>query len=452
MKPFNCAILALILLAFARPAPAAGPHYVFAHYMVCIADYGPTEAGFAQDIQDAQAAGIDGFAMDVGAWTSPGSPWYYTNNVAMLYQAAAQLGTGFKLFFSIDDNNTNDIVSMISAYAFNTNSFRYQGRLVVSTFCGNGMPWTNGVFQPLQSLGVSNIFFIPFFTTEVGTWATMAMGTSNLLAKYTFLDGLFDFACGLPGDNIGDINYINASYQQACTNAGKVFMAGASPTYWGAAQTTTGRTYFESQGGEGMISQWNWIVQNQPDWVELVTWNDLNESTYINPMPTPDQNYQAPMLRRYSHAGYLALAQHYISWYKTGSEPPINQDALYYFYRTSSTNCVASNTNDVPVTAFMGNVQDVIYTTTFLTSPAQLVVASGSTLTTNALPAGINCQRTPFAPGAQIFTLTRNSAPVLSVSGPPVLAQITNYDYFTASGYAYATNEPVPPSHLHVVH
>jgi len=94
-----------------------------------------------------------------------------------------------------------------------------------------------------------------------------------------------------------------------------------------------------------------------------------------------------------------------------------------------------------------GPVQDMIYTTTFLTGPAQLIVASGNTLTTNLLPAGISSQRTPFNPGAQTFTLREAGSPRLSTPGPDVLAQITNYDYFTASGYIYRATNPLNPPH-----
>ena len=445
MKPFSGVFWALVFLAFARPALAAGPHYVFAHYMVCYSDYGQSIAGYEHDIQDAQAAGIDGFALDVGDYDDPAQT-YYNTNIFLMYAAAEQLSNGFKLFFSVDmGDNTNAIVDMIHTYANRTNSFHYQGRLVVSSFCGNGGFWTNGVFQPLQALGVSNLFFIPFFAIESGyNYYTESAGASNLLVEYNFLNGMFDFACGLPND----INYINASYCQACTNAGKLFMAGCSPSYWGDVQTSTGRTYFESQGGEGAILQWNWIIQNQPDWVEIVTWNDFNEDTYVSPIMNPEQ-YEGSVItpHRYSHAGYLALFEHYIPWYKTGVEPPVNQDSIYYFYRTHSTNAVASNTNDVPVSVYMGNVQDVIYTTTFLTSPAQLVVASGNTLTTNTVPAGISSQRTPFAPGAQTFTLVRGGRTAITLQGPNILAHITNYDYFPASGALFG---PVPPANLRV--
>jgi glucan endo-1,3-alpha-glucosidase len=430
-----CRLYVLFFFLTTIAALASTPHYVFAHYMVCYSEYGANLEGYKQEIQAAQAAGIDGFALDVGAWS--GSDWYYKTNVELIYDAAQNMNSGFKLFFSVDMANTNDIVQMISSYAKRTNSFYYNGGLVVSTFGGNDMDWTNSIFQPLQTMGISNIFFVPDFQPSGVSAQTLKAGVSALITKYNYISGLFDFACGLPSD----INNINASFQQACRGDGKLFIAGFSPSYWGCAQTTTGRSYFESQGGEGTILQWNWILQNQPDWVEIVTWNDLNESTYINPLAAPDQYYSSPP-KRYTHAGYLELSKQYISWYKTGVAPAINQDSLFYFYRTHSTNAVASDIKDIQVTNLLGDVQDVIYNTLFLTAPAQLNVMSGTNSVTYSLSAGLQQVRTPFAPGTQTFTVTRNGFQVLSVQGPQILSSITNYDYFPASGFAYGLSAP----------
>ena len=432
-------LAAVLLIQWATPNESAfgqTNHFVFAHYMVCYADYGDVLSGFVHDIQDAQAAGIDGFALDCGEWNGP--DWYYQARVNMMYAAAEQLGTGFKLFFSVDETNVTDIVAMISSHATNPNSLRYQGKLVVSTSGQSSVDWQNSVFPPLSKAGIS-VFFVPYFLPAQGfTWNYS--GIHNLVTNYnSILNGLYYFAAGLAST----VTNHNQAYAQACQSAGKLFMAGYSPHYWGCAQPTAGRQYFETQGGEGTINEWMWIIANQPDWVEISTWNDFNESTYSLALTNPAQyesELQSPV--RYSHAGYLELAKHYIAWYKSGQEPAITNDALFYFYRTHSTNLVALDTNDIPVTAFNGDVQDVIYNTLFLTAPAQLVISSGANVTTNMLAAGLQQLRTPFAPGPQTFTLTRNGLPVISVQGPPVLSQIQVYDYFPASGYAYSLSVP----------
>ena len=434
-----CCFVGLALFVTTSTARAGTPHYVFAHYMVCYSDYGATVQGYEHDIQDAQAAGLDGFALDMPEWN--GTDWYYTNNCELMYKAAEQLGTGFKLFFSVEMTNTTSIVEMITHFAHRTNTFYYNGKLVVSTFGQNNANWQNGVFSQLQSNGIS-VFFAPFFwSTPVEELPSYQDGMGILNTYSNLLNGLFLFgAAGLPYELV----QCNSNYTAAVHQAGKLFMASASPSYWGSVQNSIGRRYFEFDGGEGTVMQWQGIIANQPDWVEITTWNDFNESTYISPISNPgiyQSGLQVPV--RYSHAGYLELAKRYIAWYKTGVPPATNKDALFYFYRTHSTNLVASATNDVPVAWFLGDVADVIYNTLFLTAPAQLKVVSGTNSATYSLGAGLQQVRTPFAPGAQIFTLTRNGTQVLSAQGPPILSQITNYDYFTASGFTYGLPVPI---------
>ena len=436
-------VRSLVLFALfvtASTVLASTPHYVFAHYMVCYSDYGATVQGYEHDIQDAQAAGIDGFALDLGAYDDPTQP-YYNTNTALMYAAAERLGTGFKLFFSLEITNPVAILDLINTYAGRTNTFRYGTNVVVSTFGQNQVDWANGVFAPLKQKGVS-VFFVPhFWPNPVHELPTYQDGVSILNTYSNILNGLFWFgAAGLPYQLV----QCNSNYNVAVHQAGKLFMASASPGYWGSVQYSIGRRYFEFDGGEGTVMQWQAIITNQPDWVEITTWNDFNESTYISPISNPSQyeaQVQVPV--RYSHAGYLELAKRYIAWYKTGVPPATNQDALFYFYRIHSTNLVASATNDPPVTWLLGDVADVVYNTLFLTAPAQLKVVSGTNSVIYSLGAGLQQVRTPFAPGTQVFSVTRGDTRVLSAQGPPILSQITNYDYFTASGFAYGLPAPV---------
>ena len=370
-----CLLGAAILSWTALVARAAGPHYVFAHYCVWYADYGATIQGYERDIMDAQSAGIDGFALDLGAYDDPKQS-YYNTNVSLIYTAAEALGTGFKLFFSVDQSyltNSATIVDLISTYADRPNTFLQGTNVVVSAYGGQNTDWQNGVFAPLSKSGIS-VFFVPFLWPNPVEELPMYSGCVNLLNSYSnILSGLFLFgAAGLPYQ----LAQCNSNYNQAVHAAGKIFMAGVSPSYWGCAQPKDGRRYFEDDGGEGTVAQWESIIANQPDWVEIVTWNDFLEGTYVSPINDPGQyEPQEVTPHRYCHAGYLDLAKHYIAWYKTGVEPPIIDDALYYFYRIHSTNLVASK--DIQITQFNGDVADVVYNTLFLTAPARLQVISG---------------------------------------------------------------------------
>jgi glucan endo-1,3-alpha-glucosidase len=452
-----CSLAAMCFLLWERPvaAAAAGPHYVFAHYMVCFATYGDfgndtnsTIAGYKRDIRDAQAAGIDGFALNVGAYNDP-TQMYYNTRIAEIYEAAEQLGTGFKLFFSVDCGGESNIVNMVETYARRTNSFTYHGKPVLSAYGWNnvasqgwpGLNWTNAIIGKLAKDGYP-VFFVPFFFADPVREIPEYGSAVEVAAQYTNLvNGLFCWtAAGLPAQ----MAVANSNYIQVVRGAGKVIMAGLEPHYWGSIQPSLGRRYYETSGGEGLITQWLSIITNQPDWLEICTWNDFNESTYISPVYNPETYFaQLQVPHRYSHQGYLELSKWFIAWYKTGIPPTNAPDALFYFYRSHPENAVASDTNDIPVTWVYGNAQDTIFTTVFSTGPAQLVIDSGGKVTTNLLTTGIQSVETPFKPGTQDLTVIRNGQVVLSVEGPPILSAITNYDFFPASGYTYGISNVV---------
>jgi len=444
---------ALILLLSRGGLQAAAPHYVFAHYMVCFATYGQNLDGYKREIQEAQAAGIDGFALNVGAWDDV--QVYYKQRVELMYQAAEQLGTGFKLFFSVDFEDPTNTVAMVEAYAKRPNTFYYKNKIVLSSYGHNDVPtqgwtgvnWTN-ILGQLNKDGYP-VFFIPyFFSYYVHELPNYDDGVGVMQKYSSILDGLFWYgAAGLPDQ----LAQCNSNYNAAVHSFGKPFMASVAPHYWGENQNGIGRRYYDFSGGAGIVNEWQNILAIQPDWVEIVTWNDFNESSYLAPVDDPGVYFselQTP--HRYSHKAYLELSKRYISWFKNGTDPGIHQDGLFYFYRVHSTNAVALNTNDVPVTWWFGNAKDSIFMTALLTAPAQLEISSGGSVTTNSLPAGLNQIDTPFAPGQQIFKLFRDGRQLVSLQGPDVLSQITNYDFFPASGFAYYTNSISPPGNLRV--
>jgi glucan endo-1,3-alpha-glucosidase len=359
------------------------------------------------------------------------------------------------LFFSVDFENPTNIVNMVESYANRPNTFRYKGRVVLSSYGHNdvpsmgwpGMDWTNAIIGKLKQDGYP-VFFIPYFYSDPVNELPNSANADQILTKYAgILDGLFLFD---PAGELDQTIASTANYAYSVSQAGKLFMACFSPHYWGCNQYSAGRRYFETLGGEGIQLQWEQLIANQPDWVELVTWNDFNESTYVSPVVNPGQYFSGILSpRRNTHAGYLELSKYYISWYKNGFvAPAIDRDALFYFYRIAPLNLVI--TNDVPVTQMSPYESDLIYLTTMLKSPATLVVTSGGVQTNYAQDAGINSVRVPFLPGPQTFEVWRGGSRLALVNGPPVTTNLTNYNFFPTSGFAYLpdiasiSNSPAP--------
>ncbi len=448
---------------------AGNQRLVFAHY-ICCPDYGNSVAARERDIQDAQAAGIDGFAINVGSWDSAG----YKQFTAQLFQAAAALNSGFKLFFSADMTGVTypEVVEMMTAYANNPYYWHVQqtsgssivSRPVLSTWGGEGgayadvrSRWQAGVLDPLRAAGI-NVYFMPafFLTTPQGSYfvdispATQAAQVNGLLTGLT--DGDFNVgSVGVPTDparvTLSQAEN-NASLMKA---AGLGTMGSVTPQYWGSRQVSAGRRYMEYDGGEGLAAQWNSIINVQkPDWVEMFTWNDFDEATYMSPIDDISKYFpylQVPALDYYKcHAGALKLNQYFVNWYKSGAKPAIQNDSLYYFYRTTPKAAVASNDPLGPVTWFLGDCSDVIFVTTLLTAPATLSVTTGSQTLTYPVPAGLSHTRVPFQVGAQSFQLIRQGQTVLSQAGEPVIANPVCYDfnYYTGAVTGQAATHAQP--------
>src|SRR3569833_3383893 len=126
---FLIAVIAILFwLLGSRPAQAQ-TKYVFAHYMVTNQDYASTYtdstavfpalgaakiAGYKMEIQEAQAAGFDGFAMNCGGWLNEsGNNHYYIWYSEQIFEACYELNTGFKLFFSCDTCCGNGIIDAV---------------------------------------------------------------------------------------------------------------------------------------------------------------------------------------------------------------------------------------------------------------------------------------------------------------------------------------------------
>ncbi len=219
----------------------------------------------------------------------------------------------------------------------------------------------------------------------------------------------------------------------------KAFMSTVSGCYWGKVQYSIGRRYFEYEGGIGLDKIWTSIIKKQnPEMVEIVTWNDFNES-YIGPAENDKQihYYLDPEPREFikNHQAYTYLNKYYIDWYKSGIEPPIVKNTLYYFYRTHSKNAIAA---DSSVSWKIGPIADSIYITTLFKDSATLKIESGNLIHTYTIPPGRNHGRFAFMPGAQRFSVNIDGKIIIDSKGPNIDSTIKVYNFYLAAGFAEA--------------
>ncbi len=477
------AIMLIIGCGLPSVAGASQTHrMVFAHYMLTNQDYqgntDPTQeakiAAYTREIQQAQAAGIDGFALNAGGWLRQ---TYYIRYAAQMFEAAVRLKSGFRLMFSADmccGNSINDIEDMLRRFANNPRYsqvyFRYDGKVVLTTLSGDklgtpfwqqlkadlasgGNPSTATVPAALAEAGKApgnsplQLFLVPgfFWGGEVPDLASIQHG---LAAWNSTIDGSFYWGiAGVPGSG-GRLDQIPSSEHYASVMHGgkKIYMAPVCLQFWGA----NANRYYEYDGASGMRKMWmDAINRSHPDWVEIITWNDFIEGSYVSPIDDPNKYPAANFLNTtgvpastvgyfHSHNGATALLPYFIQWYKTGVQPAIVNDSIYWFYRTQSSNSRAQRPA-VSASGIYGPMKDMIYVTANLTAPATLIVKSGAKLSTFSLPTGSTDVSAPFMIGTTpSFELDRSGTAVIpSKTGADMIAATPRFnDEYYSTGFA----------------
>lgn len=443
-------VIALLILARSS-AIAQTSNPVIAHWEMSMT-YTPNEDlphRTQDDIRAAMEEGLDGFIFD--AFTGKQAKGDFENYLA----AADEIGaTNFKIALSADmsqDFPAADIVEVMKEYGNNPHYLKIHGRPLLSTFGGQvkgNQWWKDNVIDPLARSG-HPVTFIPNFDRDNPNVDPPTRDNWNhMVSEYPIADGFFNFI--LPGSlpflssdsRIGNHKWsmTEASEDLSATLQArhKLYMATYMPYYWAVCHSA--RQYLAFRGGEGMDAEWQSIILHRhADAVEIVTWNDYTESTFIQPSAIPKTG--TPGISSMPHTGYYELLKYYIGWFRMHQRPTISKDAVFYFYRTQPirpepTTDTVCKMGPVDPRQLWGEVQDSIFITTALTAPAQLHVTSGSRTSTINVAAGLNNTEVPFIIGPQHFELWRNGKLVAKADGVPVTPTDSVQNLNVYSGYA----------------
>jgi glucan endo-1,3-alpha-glucosidase len=456
-----------VLLCAVACLPACAQRTVFAHYMLANQDYVSDDAGseqvipsYEREILQAQAIGIDGFALNAGGWLKEPR---YIRHASEMFEAAYRLHSGFKLMFSADmccSNDAADIEDMMRRFANNPRYadlyFKKGGKFVLTSFAGTKQGpafWqllradlAHGLHRSLRDApdalpsvsGVPSNAQLPIYLVPAFFWGgelPRAADIQSGLADYaSVVDGAFYWGiAGVPGLSHPP-NQIpsSQSYASALRRVGKLYMAPICFQFWGV---NAGR-YYEYSGYSGMRAMWmDAIKVSHPDWVEIITWNDFVEGTYISPIDDPAPYTGANDLGAsvapvstlhlfHSHRGATALLGFFIQWYKTGREPAIRNDSVYWAYRSQ----LATPRQFTGPIKLYGPVADVVYVTANLTSPAVLHVSCGDHTTSIPLPSGSTDVQIPVAAGpAPHFELIRGQSRLAQANGDDSIVSTAPY-------------------------
>jgi len=234
-------------------------------------------------------------------------------------------------------------------------------------------------------------------------------------------------------------------------------MASVTPYYRGL-----GGNYrvYDSRGVEGLAKQFEGAIRDRATWIEIVTWNDWGEASYVAPFGSAYQTafWNGHWGLMLSHAALLDASRYYIEWFKTGRQPAIREDALYYAFRVHSKSASAAGKRP----GGADRLADEVFVSLFLTAPARLTVRSGATEKSFDAGAGVNHLAVPFAPGPQRFVLTRGGETVIDKTAEQEISAADawgNFNLFAGSAKPFAVRvrntvggpqicvngQPIPP-------
>ncbi|KAI0391548.1 carbohydrate-binding module family 24 protein [Xylariaceae sp. FL0594] len=398
---------------------------VFAHYIVGnVASF--SQADWEADIQIAQQAGIDGFALNIAAGDG--------NNGNSIQKAfAAADNKGFKLFFSFDYLawgawDKDAVKNYINTYKTHSSYFKQGSQPLVSTFEGTG----NVNDWPYIKAN-TGAFFMPDYSS---------LGPQGA-ANTGVVDGLFSWAAWPNGPNDMTTN-VDQQYMTAL--AGKPYMMPVSP--WFYTDLPGYGKHWTWRGDDLWYDRWQQVLAVQPDFVEIITWNDYGESHYIGPLYPSQYGLFGPgagnapfnYVDNMPHDGWRQFLPYLIQQYKTGSAT-ISKEGLNTWYRRnpggacSAGDVTGNNPGDGQQTYPPSQIaQDRVFYSALLTSSATVTVSiGGSTVqgtweNTPAGGSGIYHGSVPFngKTGAVTVTISRNGNAIATVNGASITTACTN--------------------------
>ncbi|KAI8198155.1 Mutanase [Colletotrichum sp. SAR 10_76] len=348
---------------------------VFAHFMVGnTASY--TADTWRTDIRLAKEAHIDAFALNMAHGES-------MNDKSLQQAFEAAKSENFKLMFSFDYAGRGPwpketVINLLKKYASQAEYFKHSdGKPLVSTFEG---PGNAGDWKDIKKQ--VGCFFIPDWSSK---GARPALELADGVA-----DGLFNWAAWPWGANDMD-TYVDASYFQYLKpdgSGGKPYMMPVSP--WFYTNMPGFKKNWLWRGDDLWHDRWIQVVYNQPEYAQIISWNDYGESHHIGPMYSHAMDAfkvgKAPFMyaENRPHDGWRQTLPFWIDYYKNG-KGTVNKEALVGWYRTSqATACPDGNTTGNTASQLQKEfspvsvMQDKIFFSAVLGSAAEVSVMVGS--------------------------------------------------------------------------
>lgn len=358
-------------------ATSAHAKAVFAHFMVGnVPSY--QVADWQDDIRLAAAAGIDGFALNMASKDES-----IPQSITKAFEAAAPTADKFKLFFSFDYEAQGPwpkqaVIDLVNKYKANPAYHQHVGKdnkqqPLVSTFEGAG---SSGDWTDIKAR--TGAFFVP-------DWSSV--GAPAAVAK-NIVDGLFSWEAWPNGEK--EMTTAPDEAYRAALGRDRVYMMPVSP--WFYTNLPGWNKNWVWRGDSLWYDRWEHVLAVQPEYVQIITWNDYGESQYIGPVRETGLGLfdvgKAPMnyVRNMPHDGWRVMLPWVIEAYKTGKRPAVKEDEekLVVWYRKnpgtsgSDGGTTGNNKNHGQVLMKPGQLlHDRVYFSALLAKDAEVSVTIG---------------------------------------------------------------------------
>ncbi|MFA6292569.1 MAG: endo-1,3-alpha-glucanase family glycosylhydrolase [Victivallales bacterium] len=351
-----------------------------------------------EEVRLAIQQGIDGFLADFHSYPADkGGVAYFTNNSFALMDAALRVDPGFKIipavYSSSDDGadgegeKNHDPVKyanspVIKRIAEHPAALRTpDGRLVMSMWLTErfSVDWWKQVIKEMEKNGHPIALIAQFNSwNKIKDFSEICYGMSHWGPR-----------------SPGDFKWVGATRQLT----EKVIFPIVEQDV-----RTRGCWAQESENSSLLRGLWEQAITDKADWAFIYTWSDYTEqamapSTFIGFVP-------------------YDLNTYYSQWFKTGRQPKIVRDTLYYFYRRNHSDVdpgKGGKWSFRPKTP-----KNEIELLAFLTEPGTLSIQVAGQVYEKEAPAGIASFKAPLPKDKTFvpeFSLRRNAKAVIAGKG-----------------------------------
>ena len=394
---------------------SSGP-LVFAHYLLIAP---PLNNDYTKDITLAKEAGIDAFVLNYGGWNAD----FTKLDIALkkFYAQAASLS--FKAFISFDLTSVTSpsmIVDITNTYSAHPAQLFVDGKPMLSTF-QNADPAWNWQTDVLNHLSLTPLF-IP------GTMSQTAKSAYQDSSAYA--DGLFPWIH--PHLSTAEEAALDTQFAGNRTASTKKWIAPVAP--WFFKRFTTDMNWAHKQDDGIWIHKWLHLLKLKPDFIEIVTWNDWGESSYIGPAnPAAKDEDGGCYWSSYDHSAFLKMTKMFTKAFHAGKTSVVveeGEEDVFMFYRTQP--ALTNGVNKaLPLPDDSDYFKDNIYVVSFLNAAATITLDSGSDAPKSWVAGpGVSKKAVPWSLGEQKLSASRKGDKGFKVSktGPQVSGQFKDYN------------------------